>query len=389
MAEFMIPTRKNTRSGEKRSHSDMEDDNFPPKTNDWHVDVISSDLQLSFRFEEDPRSLFIIGYHRFLGRNIHHKKFMRKHYLNPDEDYLAKESCLHFALVEWENMINTEVIKDVEAVDAFQMNQELQKPFFDSAFNEYLLEEDKKVEGSELLEHVKEKKKLLQDTCQKIYTKMKLFSDQLLSVVSHKKSASERMMQNLFLSFVKIFDLTIFDTTYSPNLGYHFHNGRSVIQSEPDAVILSNKLTPEMEIESKVIAVVKVRKNYSEDRRDEPPDKKTKLRSVARDKMTGNIAAEHVDPLLKGQHIGEMLAVAESTSVFGQNGIFGFIVQGTKVTLVSLETKTEYFEYLKTKDKSKLFEAEVTYSKECNFLSKNGRKELIPILLGMEKLVKL
>ncbi|XP_063404124.1 uncharacterized protein LOC134687621 [Mytilus trossulus] len=389
MAEFMIPTSKNTQTGDKRNHSVIEGDNVPPNTNDWNIDVISSDLQLSFRYEEDPRSLFIIGYHRFLGRNVHHKEFMRKHYLNPDEDYLAKASCLQFALVEWENMINTEVINDVQAVDVFQMNHELQKPFLDSAFNEYLLEEDKKFEGSEHLEHVKEKKKLLQEMCQKIFTKMKLFSDQLLNVVSHKKSASERMMQDLFLSFVKIFDLTIFDTTHSPNIGYHFHNGKNVIQSEPDAVILSNKLTPEMEIESKVIAVVKVRKNYSNTRRDEPPDKKMKVRPDAWDKMTGKIAAEHVDPLLKCQHIGEMLAVAESSSIFGQNGVFGFIVQGTKVTLVSLETKTEYFEYLKTKDKSKLFEAEVTYSKECNFLSKNGRKELIPILLGMEKLVKL
>ncbi|XP_076078081.1 uncharacterized protein LOC143048333 [Mytilus galloprovincialis] len=386
----MIRTSKNIKTGDKRIHSDMEGDNVPPNsnTNDCNVDVFSSDLQLSFRYEEDPRSLFIIGYHRFLGRNVHHKEFMRKHYLNPDEDYLAKESCLQFALAEWENMINTEVINDVQAVDVFQMNQELEKPFLHSAFNEYLLKEDKKFEGSELLEHVKEKKKLLQETCQKIYTKIKLFSDQLLSVVSHKKSASERMMQDLFLSFVKIFDLTIFDTTYSPNLGFYFHNGRNVIQSEPDALILSNKLTPEMEIESKVIAVVKVRQNYSNDRRNEPPDKKLKVRSVARDKMTGNIAAEHIDPLLKGQHIGDMLAVAESSSVFGQNGVFGFIVQGTKVTLVSLETKKEYFEYIKTKDQ-KLFEAEVTYSKECNFLSKNGRKELIPILLGMEKLVKL
>ena len=61
----------------------------------------------------------------------------------------------------------------------------------------------------------------------------------------------------IYLTWMNIYFLNS-DTTYSPNLGFHFHNGRNVIQSEPDAVILSNKLTPEMEIESKVIAVVKV-----------------------------------------------------------------------------------------------------------------------------------
>lgn len=60
-----------------------------------------------------------------------------------------------------------------------------------------------------------------------------------------------------------------------------------------------------------------------------------------------------------------------------------------QVTFVSLKTKKEYFEYLKTKNRTKEWRAEVTYSKECNFLSKDGRKELIPILLGMEKLVNL
>ncbi|CAG2226494.1 unnamed protein product [Mytilus edulis] len=46
-----------------------------------------------------------------------------------------------------------------------------------------------------------------------------------------------------------------------------------------------------------------------------------------------------------------------------------------EVTFVSLETKKEYFEYLKTKDKTKEWRAEVTYSKECNFLSKDRRKD--------------
>lgn len=35
---------------------------------------------------------------------------------------------------------------------------------------------------------------------------------------------------------------------------------------------------------------------------------------------------------MKGQHIGDMVAVTQSeASVFDYNGIFGFIVQGTKV----------------------------------------------------------
>ena len=63
---------------------------------------------------------------------------------------------------------------------------------------------------------------------------------------------------------------------------------------------------------------MKVKKYYS----------KANMRSIS---TTTQPIAVHVNSSLKGQHIGEMIAVTKSSSAFGKNGVFGFIVQGTKV----------------------------------------------------------
>lgn len=367
--------------------------NFPEKTNDWTSEEVCNRLQITLRSQDDPRSLFIIGYHRLLGQNVEHKNYMRTHFETPDHEYLVKQICLEFALESWKDMVNGELIGNIRVEDAIKMNQALSKPFSSSAFNDFL-ESDKTnnwmcKEPISLNETIsfEEKKEMLRENCQKIYAKLKVFSDQLLYVLGHKNNPSERMFQQLFMAFVRIFDLTIFDTTNSPNSCYCLYHGHNVVMSEPAAVISSYKLSPEMELESKVIAVVEVKKDYSKPMLhvgdDAPANKKIKVESTLQN------VAEHLDSRVKGKHIGDMLAVTQSSSLFGLNGIFGFIVQGTKVTVVSLETSKQYFDNLVINEKTMNLRPEVSYSREYNILSKDGRQELIPVLLGMEKLLHL
>lgn len=68
------------------------------------------------------------------------------------------------------------------------------------------------------------------------------------------------------------------------------------------------------------ILILKVRKDYSRDQ--------SRKRTFSGELISGPIG--HIDSGLKGQHTGDMIA-AVPYSVFGLEGVFGFIVQGTKV----------------------------------------------------------
>ncbi|VDI79525.1 Hypothetical predicted protein, partial [Mytilus galloprovincialis] len=111
---------------------------------------------------------------------------------------------------------------------------------------------------------------------------------------------------------------------------------------------------------------------------------KSKRRRTDDDKISTTIG--HIGSNIQGQHTGEMIA-ALSSSVFGINGIFGFIVQGTKVTVTSLRTSGQFSEQLKNGN-IKNAHATVRYSPQCNILTKEGRSQLIDIFLGMKVLLQ-
>ncbi|XP_076114088.1 uncharacterized protein LOC143082327 [Mytilus galloprovincialis] len=362
-------------------------ENIPETTSAWSAYEVCNKLSVTLKYNDDPRSVFIIGYLELMEQNIKLIEYMKNHFESPDQEYKTKHKCFQFALNTWKDMvIDSEFINDIEVSGALKMNIVLDKPFEKSSlYHDFVEPKEKKQEadnGEQLV--------LLRSTCQKIFAKLKVFSDQLLFVMDNLGYPSERMFKDLFMAFVRIFDLKIFDTTNTPGCRYYLHHGEQTVTSIPGAVMSSytartGSITPKLV--SKVVAVVEVRKEYShspnQDSESSSEAKKIRLESRQTDSI-----AEHVHTRLKGQHIGDMLAVTQSeASVFDYNGVFGFIVQGTKVTFVSLQSSKKYFDNLLENDKTKNVWAEVRYSKECNLLTKEGRTNLIPVLLGIEKLV--
>ncbi|XP_052064667.1 uncharacterized protein LOC127704586 [Mytilus californianus] len=359
----------------------------PERTSDWSADKVCNDLNVTLKYNDDPRSVFLIGYLELIGQNIKLIEYMKNHFESPDQEYKTKHECFQFALNTWKDMvIDSEFINDIEVSSAITMNNALDKPFEKSSLYHDFVEPKEKKQAADNGEQLA----LLRSTCQKIFAKLKVFSDQLLFVMDNLGNPSEKMFKDLFMAFVRIFDLKIFDTTNTPGCRYLLHHGEHTVTSIPGAVMSSytagtGAITSKLV--SRVVAVVEVRKECShspdQDSESSPEAKKIRLGS----RQTNSIA-ENVHTRLKGQHIGDMLAVTQSAaSVFDFNGIFGFIIQGTKVTFVSLQSSKEYFANLLKKDKTKNVWADVRYSKECNLLTKEGRKDLIPVLLGIEKLV--
>ncbi|XP_063423268.1 uncharacterized protein LOC134707449 [Mytilus trossulus] len=187
---------------------------------------------------------------------------------------------------------------------------------------------------------------------------------------------TNKMFQDLFLSFVRIFEIMIIDDNNFQ--AYTMSVGTQTIRSEPDAVICKFFPTDVLQFTEKVIAVVHVEEE--KDSSCENLSVKSKRRRTDNDKTSATIG--HISSNLKGQHTGEMIA-ALSSSVFGFNSIFGFIVQGTKATATSLRTSGQFWEQLKNGN-IKNAHATVRYSPQCNILTKEGRSQLIDIFLGMK-----
>ncbi|KAK3089915.1 hypothetical protein FSP39_007632 [Pinctada imbricata] len=95
---------------------------------------------------------------------------------------------------------------------------------------------------------------------------------------------------------------------------------------------------------------------------------------------------KHIDHQLKG-HVGEMLSKLKD-SVIGPTGIYGFIIQGTEVTVVALSAEEKYLEYLEKGSFPKKDTKGVTlkYSRRCNFLEKDGRLALVKTFCDLAEL---
>ncbi|XP_063438734.1 uncharacterized protein LOC134719694 [Mytilus trossulus] len=207
-------------------------------------------------------------------------------------------------------------------------------------------------------------------------TNLKTFIWQLLYMIRKRKGnkpkeLSEGMYQELFVSFARIFGLNIVSGSNVEK--YSLTIDEKDFVAIPDAVICH----PTAIGDDKIFAVIEVKKCCQ----DEENEQIRNLRSIQK-----RAFVQHVGSSLKGQHCGQFLCTLPF-SAFGNRGMYGFIVQGTQVTLTSFKPEDGYYEnlcngYLRKK------EAVVTCSKEYNILKKDDRKQLVETFLDFEKLLK-
>ncbi|CAC5423279.1 unnamed protein product [Mytilus coruscus] len=208
----------------------------------------------------------------------------------------------------------------------------------------------------------------------------KFFSDNLLNLLDDEKK-SERKYHQLFMSFALICGLRIFD---GPDTSFSLKCNQKTSSFIPDALVKGfgiYKDTDGSHFVTKVAAVVEAKRIYGKE------DEESRTNNLRNRTIVPHQCASHVDDHVKAQHIGEMLAVVQSgQSLFGFRGIYGLLVQETKVTLVYYRGTKEYFQQI-SGGKPKLT-AEVLYSNHFNILARDGRRTLISLLIDMENFTK-
>ncbi|XP_076106188.1 uncharacterized protein LOC143074817 [Mytilus galloprovincialis] len=386
------------------SHGDI-----PSKTNEWNAELICNFLQIKCTEYSNPYSHIIkeylmikqdskfcncimeqfpnliddpdlpvaptfmvdIGQDEINTRKINkqQKQIVESALAILDDSFKLRIEYFEYVLNCWDDL-DCEYISQITVSSALKKVQELDRQFERSSL--YL--------GEWFNRKSKEKKVLVLEICRRIFYGLKLFYDQLLFMMKHSHNGdpvTEKMFLDLFTTFVRIFDLKIYDTTKTEK---YFTIGEREFISEPDAIIYKfteSESCDAARLESSVFVVAKV-KEYCKDK------KKDRIRHVS---ANLDPVADHIDSNVKGQHIGNMLAVTQS-SALGNNGIFGFIVQGTKVTLTSLKVGDDFFESKDSTVAANRTNGTVNYSKQCNILLKRGRHELIPLMLSMSTLFK-
>ncbi|CAG2198963.1 unnamed protein product [Mytilus edulis] len=164
-----------------------------------------------------------------------------------------------------------------------------------------------------------------------------------------------------------------YDHRSSPSVEkYSMSIGRKDFVSIPNAIICHPTETGD----DKVCAVIQVKGC----RQDEYSDHSRNSTNIPKGSN-----ARHIGSNLKGQHCGQFLCTLPY-SVFGKNGMFGFIVQGTKVTFTALKADDGYYDNLCSGHLHQK-EAFVTYSEEYNILRKEDRKLLVQTFLDIGKLM--
>lgn len=219
------------------------------------------------------------------------------------------------------------------------------------------------------------KQQLLKRICDRELCKsLKVFMWQLLYM--HRKlrgnghrELGEGMYQELFVSFARIFGLNIVSGSNVEEYSMSVESKEFV--AKPDAVICHPSTV------DKIFAVIQVMGSSHNEDNEQIRD----LRSIQK-----KCSANHIESSLIGQHGGQFLC-SLPYSVFGNRGMYGFIVQGTNVTLTSFKPEDQYYENLCSGCLHKK-EAVVTFSKEYNILRKEDRKQLVETFLDFEKLIK-
>ncbi|CAG2208664.1 EXOC1 [Mytilus edulis] len=303
---------------------------------------------------------------------------------NQDLKSRILEECINFAFDQYFLMETTfTVITDVNKLAAARVNlNELSKPIESSMLYQYFVKEDKGCcyENFKDQDAVQlDRKTLYRNTCSLLYPKLQLFSDNLLNLLDDDKK-SERKYQQLFISFAQICGLRLFDGP-DPSFSLKFDQKTFI----PDALVKSFGINKDTDggshFVTKVVAVIKSKSTCEE------VDEESRDYNLRNKTTVPHQCADHVDDHIKGQHIGQMLAVVQSgQSLFGFRGIYGLLVQEIKITLVYYRGTNEYFQQISL-GKPKLT-AEVLYSNSLNILTRDGRRTLISLLLDMGNFTK-
>ncbi|KAK3087044.1 hypothetical protein FSP39_000944 [Pinctada imbricata] len=193
----------------------------------------------------------------------------------------------------------------------------------------------------------------------------------------------EGMYQQLLQEFIGIFGIKLFAKPgiRSSCIGIK----EQVVSSTADMVILpSNGIFPT----DKVLVVCKVKGEVDEQSqmRTDGNDRQKACQQCGRkacqrsgQKARQQRAGQHVSGSLIGQHGGDLLSYLPQ-STFADQGIFGMIVQETKVSFTVLDPEEGFLLQL-NRDKIGPKTAELHISEELNILSKTGRKNLIRPLM--------
>ncbi|XP_076070121.1 uncharacterized protein LOC143041873 [Mytilus galloprovincialis] len=212
--------------------------------------------------------------------------------------------------------------------------------------------------------------------CRELSSCLKIFIWQLSFMVGRQKNdilegVSDGMFQELFVNFARIFNMHIVSSLSVPNYPLTVC-GRSLVAC-PDAILCH----PTDNGLEKICAVIMVKQCNKE----EDLEQARNLRGLQRTSYSRQIGSSY-----EGQHGGQFLCTLPY-SVFGNNGMYGFIVQGTAVTLTSFKPEEGYYDNL---CKGCLLNkvATVTHSRTYNILRKDDRKKLVQTFLDIGKLLK-
>lgn len=207
----------------------------------------------------------------------------------------------------------------------------------------------------------------LTEICVRILERVQQFMSQLLYMVQkreNRKSLSGGMFLELFARYAKIFGLEVMCVPNIP--AYELKIGSNTVTAEPDAIVIDPVY------ENAVFAIIEMSNE----------DEHT-VRNYPR-----NFQANPIRPDLKGHHLAQMLAVLPE-SVFNckyskSKRLYGFIVQGTEITVTSLSLLNKGFlEDLKEGCLPQEYCAEMKYSTSCNILTQQGRLGLLSTLVEM------
>ncbi|XP_071126083.1 uncharacterized protein [Mytilus edulis] len=210
--------------------------------------------------------------------------------------------------------------------------------------------------------------------CRELSSCLKIFIWQLSFVVGRQKNdilegVSDGMFQELFVNFARIFSLNIVSSSSVPNYPLTVC-GRGLVAC-PDA-ILCHPTDTGLE---KICAVITVKQCNQDE------DLARNLRDLQRTSYSQQFGSS-----LIGQHGGQFLCTLPF-SVFGNDGMYGFIVQGTNVTLTSFKPDEGYYDNLCNGCLHNKV-ATVTHSRTYNILRKDDRKQLVQTFLDIGKLLK-
>lgn len=228
------------------------------------------------------------------------------------------------------------------------------------------------------IDYVNTSKADLTEMCFRIMDRVQQFMSQLLYMVNmdnkrrtqNKDSLSEGMFQELFTRYAKIFGLEVMCIPNVP--AYELVIGNNKVIVEPDALVVNPAL------ENAVLAIIEVKKSYSRE-----ADEQT-VRNLRKSQKSVH-QTNHISSDIKGQHLAQMLAVLPDSAFCSKpKRLYGFIVQGTEVTVTSFSLLNEgYLDNLKEGCLPREYCAEMKYSTTCNILSQQGRLGLVSTLVEM------